>query len=29
MNDTKIASKTKAQLAHFRCKVFTHFTTIP
>ena len=25
MNDTKIASKTKAQLAHFMGKVFTHF----
>ena len=26
MNDTKIASKTKAQLAHFMGKVFTHFS---
>ena len=25
MNDTKIASKAKAQLAHFMGKVFTHF----
>ena len=25
MNDTKIASKTKAQLANFMGKVFTHF----
>ena len=25
MNDTKIASKAKAQLAHFTGKVFTHF----
>ena len=25
MNDTRIASKTKAQLAHFMSKVFTHF----
>lgn len=26
MNDTKIASKAKAQLAHFMGKVFTHFS---
>ena len=26
MNDTRIASKTKAQLAHFMGKVFTHFS---
>ena len=26
MNDTKIASKTKAQLAHFMGRVFTHFS---
>ena len=25
MNDTKIASKAKAQLANFMGKVFTHF----
>ena len=26
MNDTRIASKTKAQLTHFMSKVFTHFS---
>ena len=26
MNDTKIASKAKAQLANFMGKVFTHFS---
>ena len=26
MNDAKIASKAKAQLAHFMGKVFTHFS---
>ena len=28
MNDTRIASKTKAQLANFMGKVFTHFSKL-